>query len=414
MRFLHIADLHFGKQLYELPLIEEDQPFWVDKFLKLAEDKKPDAVLIAGDVYDRTAPSNEAVMLLDRLVSELAGMNIPVMMISGNHDSGQKLSFAGDILSSSGVHISGLIKKDIPKVTLTDEYGNVNFWLVPYLFPSAVSDALEDKEIRSYDEAFRKLLDAQDIDWSERNVIVAHQNVTAFGNEPERGGSESMIGGVGGIDYTVFERFDYAALGHIHKAQKMGCEHIRYAGSPLCYHFEETRFSKKGPVLVELGEKGTAARIEVCPIEPLHPLIEINGSYEDIIKEQQETPVKNSYIKIVLTDCRLTPERSSALHIVFEERDCIIVNASSSFGYTPDGEKMAASDHREKTTEELFSDFFLSRTSGEMNEKERDIIFLAVNQGKNSDSKSVSDKDVDKLVKLILQQEGIEYETADA
>lgn len=414
MRFLHIADLHLGKQLYELPLIEEDQPFWVNSFLQLARDKKPDAVVIAGDVYDRTAPSNEAVMLLDRLVSVLAEMNIPVMLVAGNHDSGQKLSFAGDVLSSGGIHISGLIKKDIPKVTLTDEFGKVNFYLVPYIFPSAVSDALGDKDIRSYDEAFRKLLDAQNIDYSERNVIVAHQNVTAFGIEPERGGSESMIGGVGGIDYSAFEGFEYAALGHIHKAQKIGCEHIRYAGSPLCYHFEETRFSKKGPVLVELGEKGKPAGIEICRIEPLHPLTEITGCYDDIINAQQKAPTENSYVKIVLTDCRLTPERSSALHLVFEEKNCVIVNASSSFGYTPDRERTASSDHREKTTEELFSDFFLSRTSDEMDDKETDIISLAVKQGRDPDSRCVSEKDIDELVKLILQQEGIEYEAADA
>ena len=230
MKLYHIADLHFGKIIYGKSLLEE-QEYWMQQFLQLCEINHPDGVMIAGDVYDRSQPSKEAVELLDQLVSRLHSLHIPVFMIAGNHESGQRLAFGSSILNDSAVHITGtLTDAIIPHVTYQDACGPVTFWMLPYVF--------NDETIRTYQQAMEKLIAFQDIKREERNVLIAHQNVVVDGKEVERGGSESMVGGVGQIEHTVFEPFDYVALGHIHSSYPVGKDTIRYAGTPMCYHFE--------------------------------------------------------------------------------------------------------------------------------------------------------------------------------
>ena len=256
MRFLHLADLHFGKSIYGLSLLDNgDQKHWVERFLDLAREAKPDAVVIAGDVYDRSAPPGAAVQLLSDMLTALAEMGVPVLMTAGNHDSAQRLAFAHALLAREGLHISAdlFASGALTRVSLADAHGPVDFWLMPYVFPALAEQALGLEGLRGYDAAVRALLSRQPVDFSRRNVLVAHQNVTARGVEALRGGSESMVGGVGQVEYTAFDGFDYVALGHIHAACPVGRETVRYAGSPLCYHFDETRQRAKGPVLVELG-----------------------------------------------------------------------------------------------------------------------------------------------------------------
>ena len=231
MKFLHLADLHFGKSIHGVSLLEKgDQKAWVDGFLEMVRSLRPDAVVAAGDIYDRSAPSGDAVALLDGMVTALAELEVPVMLVAGNHDSGQRLSFGGSLLARQNVHISGVLSRQLAHVTLQDRDGPVTFWLMPYLFPALAAQVLEDESIRDYDAAVRRMLAAQDVDFSQRNVLVAHQNVTANGQEAVRGGSESMVGGVGQVDYTAFDGFDYVALGHIHSAYPVGREAVRYAG----------------------------------------------------------------------------------------------------------------------------------------------------------------------------------------
>ena len=206
MRILHIADLHFGKSIHGVSMLENgDQGYWVDRFLALADEKTPDAVVIAGDVYDRSAPSGDAVELLSRMLTSLSELHIPVLMCAGNHDSVQRLSFLNSLLAREGLHISGALygTDQLVRVTLEDEYGPVTFWLMPYVYPAMISQALGEESLRDYDAAIRALLDRQNVDFSQRNLLIAHQNVTANGAEVERGGSESMIGGVGQIDYRL-------------------------------------------------------------------------------------------------------------------------------------------------------------------------------------------------------------------
>ena len=369
MRFLHLADLHFGKAIYGTSLLENgDQGIWVDRFLALTEDVRPDAVVIAGDVYDRGAPSGDAVQLLSRMLTRLSELHIPVMLCAGNHDSVQRLSFASPLLAREGLHISGSLYDDptLSYVTLHDEHGPVTFWLMPYVFPALIAGVLDDDSLRTSDAAVRALLEHQPIDCTQRNVLIAHQNVTANGAEGERGGSESMVGGVGQIDYTVFDRFDYVALGHIHAAYPVGRETVRYAGSPLCYHFNETHQSAKGPVLVELGEKGEPVKIETLAIPPLHPMREIRGGFEEIRNAELVSPRRGEYLRIVLTDRRVSPEISAFFHELYRGRDSILMELCSDFTqFSGETAALSRGDVEQKSIEALFADFFTERSGGE-------------------------------------------------
>jgi exonuclease SbcD len=413
MRFLHLADLHFGKSIHGVSMLENgDQSAWVERFLALAEELRPDAVLIAGDIYDRSAPSGDAVMLLDRMLTALAQRNIPVLMAAGNHDSGQRLSFAGSLLARQNLHIAGVLAKELTHVTLRDADGPVTFWLMPYVFPALVAQVLEDDSIRDYDTAVRALLARQNVDFSQRNVLVAHQNVIANGKEAVRGGSESMVGGVGGIDYTAFDGFDYVALGHIHSAYAVGRETVRYAGSPLCYHFEETRQQKKGPVLVELGPKGTAPVLQTQSIRPLHPMREVRGSYPEIEAAERTGTAEGEYVRVVLTDRRVTPEISDHLHSLFENRGSILMELVSEydpFAAVAAAATPAARAAGEKAVEELFADFYTQRKEdAEPDEAELAILRFAgeqVRHGNWEDRNTPDPKTVDALLKFVLEQE---------
>ena len=367
MRFIHLSDLHLGKMLHGVSLLENgDQPDWVEKFLALTADKRPDAVVIAGDVYDRSMPSGAAMQLLSRMVTELSSRNVPVLITAGNHDSGERLSCFKDILSRQNVYISGELQRELTHVTLHDEYGPVTFWLLPYVFPAAAAQILGDDSIRDYDTAVRRLLAEQNVDFSARNVIVAHQNVTKGGVEGIRGGSESMVGGVGQVDYTAFDGFDYAALGHIHAAYAVGRESVRYAGSPMCYHFDELRQPKKGPLLIELGAKGAEPAIETLAIPSLHPMCELRGTYDEL--RVKASAVENgAYVKIVLTDRPMTPEISAYFQALFDSRGSILMERLIEYRRFADVQDTAgAKDLRDKPVEELFTEFYGERSGGEL------------------------------------------------
>ncbi|SKB91914.1 Exodeoxyribonuclease I subunit D [Lachnospiraceae bacterium] len=365
MRFFHIADLHIGKTIYGTSMVENgDQKFWIESFIELCREEKPDAVLIAGDVYDRSAPSGDAVMLLDHMLTELNKQEIPVFMIAGNHDSGQKLSFGSEILSKGNIHVAGIIEPEIRHFTIEDKDGNgpVTFWLMPYLFPEQVSHVLDDDTIRSYDSAVRELIAKQDIDFSARNVLIAHQNVTADGKEAERGGSESMVGGVGQIDFSAFDGFDYVALGHIHSAYPVGRQEVRYSGTPLCYHFEETRQSKKGPLLVELKEKGEAPVITLKEIRPLHKMRALSGTVEEIRNLLEVDDGKEEYVSITITDQRITPNISNHFREILISRGSILMELISTFSeFRTVSASASAKAVAEKPIEELFADLYKER-----------------------------------------------------
>ena len=366
MRFLHISDLHLGKSVHGVSMLENgDQPYWVDKFLELSAELRPDAVAIAGDVYDRGSPSGEAVELLSRLIVGLSELGICVLLTAGNHDSGKRLAFARDILARQNVHIAGTVTREMVRVTLTDEYGPVTFWLMPYLFPASAVSVLGEDGIQNYDSAVRRMIGAQDMDLSARNVIIAHQNVTAFGAETPRGGSESSVGGVGQVDFTAFDNFEYAALGHIHAAYRVGRDEVRYCGSPMCYHFSETTQAAKGPILVELGAKGESAKMTTLTIPPLHPMREIRGPFEQVRDAELARSDRGEYLRLVITDRPMSYEISSFFEDLAAERGSELMERVSTYSsFAAETPGAGAGAVREKSTEELFADFYTARSGG--------------------------------------------------
>ena len=411
MRILHIADLHFGKSIHGVSMLENgDQGYWVDRFLALADEKTPDAVVIAGDVYDRSAPSGDAVELLSRMLTGLSEREIPVMMVAGNHDSVQRLSFASPMLARQGLHISRPLygTDQLVRVTLEDEYGPVTFWLMPYVYPAMISQALGEESLRDYDAAIRALLDRQNVDFSQRNLLIAHQNVTANGAEVERGGSESMIGGVGQIDYRCFDGFDYVALGHIHAACAVGRDTVRYAGSPLCYHFNEARQPEKGPVLVTLGEKGTPVQIEVVKIPPLHPMRELRGALQELREAELAQPRRNEYLRLVLTDQRLTPEVSSFFDELFRSRGSILMDRCSEYDpFHENASAPASGAPEQKSVRELFGDFYAERSGGSApDEEDLALLSLAEEIAMHADTHAApTAEEIDRLLSYLAKQE---------
>lgn len=321
MKILHLSDLHFGKNLHNEMLIE-DQKFWVDKTVEEIKKQLPDVVVIAGDVYDRGVPSKDAVQLFSRFLSDIRNIqekDIAILLCAGNHDGGERLEFARELLSVSNVHIAGTVTKEMVMVPLNDEFGTVNFWIMPFVYPAAARIALnvDDTVISNIEDAVKELLKNQNIDFSQRNVIIAHQMVLNGGKEPDRSLSETAIGGVGGINSSVFDGFDYVALGHIHGAQKVGRDNIRYAGAPLCYHFSEAE-QEKGLLFIEMKEKNSPLEFDTKKVPVLHKVRKtIVGKLEDIIENEKISTASDEYVRIELTDDTFDPDARKKLEAVF-------------------------------------------------------------------------------------------------
>jgi exonuclease SbcD len=330
------------------------------------------------------------------------------MLIAGNHDSGQRLSFGKEILSRHSLHICGRLGEngEMEHITIEDESGPVTFWLCPYIFPSLVAAKLNDDTVRDYDSAMRRLLERQNIDTSVRNVLVAHQNVVANGQPAEFGGSESIVGGVGEIDYTAFDCFDYVALGHIHSAYHVGRKEVRYAGTPLCYHFNETRQQNKGPILVELGKKGDKPKADTMIIDPLHRMRAISGAYDEIVASEKTSDAEGEYISINITDRRLTPGISVFFRDFYASRSSILMELTSSFHTTGSGTRAIDRNIEEKGLDELFADFIRFREGNELDEGEADTLRKAVESMQSHDGESVAgDEVIGTFVDLLLGRE---------
>ena len=403
MRFFHLADLHLGKCIHGYSMIEMgDQPFFIEQLLKKAEELKPDAVLISGDVYDRAVPSKEAVRLFDDCLTELAKRKIPVLMIAGNHDSGSRLAFGDKLLCHQGIYIAGEIKKNMSCVTLQDAYGPVHFWLVPYLFPAAANVVLDREDLKDYDSAMRALLEAQKIDFSERNVILSHQFVVAGGEKPSMGGSETTVGGIGQIDAAMFENFEYVALGHIHNAQRMGSEKVRYAGSPLCYHFSEAE-QKKGLTVVELGKKGTL-KVTVEEIPILHKMQEISGTMEELLNTEIK---KNSYIRAVIKQELLPPQAVETLRTYFSSKECVLMEVVRDFSFKKgNGQIKTAKDVRKLSLEELFNEFYSHQCGGELPETHINSLISFVAEQSRNGADEDSEKERIHAAKQLIEYAG--------
>ena len=298
MKLLHVADLHIGKIVNEFSMLE-DQAHILRQILAILDDERPDGVLIAGDVYDKSVPSVEAVELLDGFLTELRTRGVPVLLISGNHDSPERLAFGGRVMDSCGIHISPVYDGALAPVTLQDAFGPVHVWLLPFVKPAHVRRWFPDADIESYTDAMAEAVAHMDIDTAARNVLVTHQFVTGGA----RSGSEELsVGGTDNVDSGVFAPFDYVALGHLHGAQHIGRETIRYAGSPLKYSFSEAR-QHKSVTVVTLGEKGDV-QVRTAALTPLRELREIRGSYDELTARSfyEHTTYRSDYLHLILTD----------------------------------------------------------------------------------------------------------------
>ena len=313
MKFLHLADLHLGKRVNGFSMLE-DQAHILRQILAILDDEQPDGVLIAGDVYDKSVPSVEAVELLDGFLTELRARGVPVLLISGNHDSPERLAFGGRVMDSCGIHISPVYDGALAPVTLHDEFGPVHVWLLPFVKPAHVRRWFPDADIESYTDAVAEAVAHMDIDTAARNVLVTHQFVTGG----TRSGSEELsVGGTDNVDSGVFAPFDYVALGHLHGAQHIGRETIRYAGSPLKYSFSEAR-QHKSVTVVTLGEKGDV-QVRTVALTPLRELREIRGSYNELTARSfyEHTTYRSDYLHLILTDEQDVFDAMSRLRTIY-------------------------------------------------------------------------------------------------
>lgn len=299
MRFLHLADLHLGKRICERSMLD-DQRYILEQILSIVSEKQVDAVLIAGDVYDRPVPPPEAVALLDRFLTALEHAGVPCLMIPGNHDSDERLAFGARLLADAGVHLAPVFDGALRTVTLEDTHGCVHFTLLPFLRPAQVRRYFPDVPPGDYEAAIRAVLGTVDTADGDRHVLLAHQFVIAIGVAPERCDSElASVGTLDNVDVSAFDGFDYVALGHIHGPQRVGRDTVRYAGSPLKFSFSEANHHKSAS-LVTLGAKGEV-EVELVPLVPLRDMREKRGALADIL-----TPAAgertDDFLHITLTD----------------------------------------------------------------------------------------------------------------
>lgn len=288
MKVLHVSDLHIGKRVNGMSMLD-DQRYILRQILDIAEKRQVSVLLIAGDVYDKASPSAEAVTVFDAFLTDAVAAGLRVLAIPGNHDSAERIAYAQGLLEKQGVCLPPVYAGEVERVKLEDEYGPVEFWLLPFLKPGDVRRFFPDEEIGDdYSAALRAVLSACAIDQGKRNVVLSHQLVTAYGTAPDRADDEIKLGGMDNVDVSVYDAFDYVALGHVHRPQRVGRDTVRYSGSPLKYSFSEARYDKSA-ALIELGEKksggevGECVSFELIPLVPLHDVREIRGTLADVL-----------------------------------------------------------------------------------------------------------------------------------
>lgn len=366
MRFLHLADLHIGKRVNGFSMIE-DQKFVFEQVYNVIENEKIDGIIMAGDIYDKPVPSAEAVKLFDEMLTRLVSINLPIFVISGNHDSAERIGFGSDILSAAKVYMSRVYNGNLQKIELEDDYGKINVYLLPFIKPATVKNIYKEAEIKDYDDAIEYVLSQEKIDKTKRNVIVSHQFVTgALRSESE----EVSVGGLDNVSVENYEAFDYVALGHIHRAQQMGRESARYAGTLLKYSFSEEKHNKS-MTIVDLKEKGNI-EIKEIPVKPLHDLKTIKGKFSKITSEEFYKELKKEdYYRAVLTDeddilNAIGKLKSIYPNLMSMEYDNTRTRSYSVVDNVETGETKSPLDY--------FEEFFEKQNGRKMSEKQRNYL----------------------------------------
>lgn len=371
MRLMHLSDLHLGKRVNEMSMLE-DQEYILQEILRIAAQEKIDGMMIAGDVYDKSVPPAEAVQMLDRFLTKSVQCGIDVYLISGNHDSAERLAFGGKLLRRlgeekkrmAGIYIAPVYEGVIEPIEAADEHGTVFIWQVPFIKPAIVRRFFAEQEISTYNDAFRTVIECLEVDTGKRNVLMAHQFVTGA----SRCESEDIsVGGMDNVDAAVMEKFDYAALGHIHGPQNIGRETVRYCGTPLKYSFSEASH-EKSVTIVELKEKGKV-QVRTIPLKPLREMREMRGSYEEMtLRENYQDTNTFDYLHITLTDEEDIPNAMDRLRAVYPN----LMRLDYDNRRTRENREVeGAQDVEKKSPLEHFADFYRIQNNQEMNEEQR-------------------------------------------
>lgn len=363
MKLIHLSDLHIGKRVNEVSMIE-DQAYILTQILHIIDEERPDAVLIAGDVYDKSVPSAEAVTLFDEFLCRLAQRRMSTLIISGNHDSAERLAFGNRLFESSGIHISPVYSGETEPVVLSDEHGDVKFWLLPFVKPVHVKRYFPDEGIESYTDAIRVAIAHMNVDKSERNVLLTHQFVTGAATcESE----EISVGGSDNVDASVFADFDYVALGHIHGPQNIGSSRIRYCGTPLKYSFSEAGHYKSVTV-AELGVKGDL-NLRTVPLTPRRDLREIRGTFAQLTdKTYYSAQTTDDYLHITLTDEEDVPEAMGRLRVIYPNLMKLTYDNTRTRTNQIVG---SAEDVKRKSPLELFEELYETQNNQPMSAEQR-------------------------------------------
>lgn len=362
MKFFHLSDLHLGKRVNEFSMIE-DQEYILKEILTIIGKEKPDGILVAGDIFDRSIPSEEAVILWDEFLLSLSHKKIPVFAISGNHDSAIRFSEHSELINASGIYLAPAYKGKAKCYYLEDSNGKVNIYLLPFIKPAEVRAFFPEEAIESYTDACRVAIEHMEINTNERNIIIAHQFVTgATRCESE----EIVVGGLDNVDVSVFDDFDYVALGHIHGKQSIGRETIRYCGTPLKYSFSE-KDHEKSITVVELDVKGSITITEI-PLVPRHDLREIRGTYDELMSKQNyEGTATDDYIHAVLTDENDVLDAVAKLRVIYKNLMKITYDNKRTESRQ---EVTDAVDVEKKSPIDLFSEFFEKQNNMEMSDEQ--------------------------------------------
>ena len=379
MKLMHLSDLHLGKRVNEFSMME-DQQYILGEILNIIDEEKPEGVIIAGDVYDKSIPSAEAVQMFDGFLCELASRRLQVFVISGNHDSAERIAFGGRLMDLSGIHMSPVYNGRVEPVTVEDEYGTVNFWMLPFLKPAHVKRFCPDEEIESYTDAMRAVVEQMAPDTGQRNILITHQFVTGAGRSDSE---EISVGGSDNVDASVFDDFDYVALGHIHRPQNMGglvnsAERIRYCGTPLKYSFSEAGHDKSVTV-VELGHKSAAGgrehaklTIRTVPLKPLRDMREIKGTYLEVTSRDYYLGMNTEdYLHITLTDEEDIPDAVGKLRIIYPN----LMKLDYDNTRTRNSQTLTLAEHVEtRSPLDLFGEFYELQNNQSMSEQQSDFM----------------------------------------
>ena len=378
MKLIHLSDLHLGKRVGEVSMLE-DQAYILDRVLDIVDGAGPDALLIAGDVYDKSVPSAEAVTLFDDFLCRLARRKLPVLVISGNHDSPERLAFGSRLMEGARVYLSPVYDGNVKPITLTDEHGPVDFWLLPFLKPAHLRRFYPEEHIDSYTDAVQTAIAHMNIDPSRRNVLLCHQFVTGAATcESE----ELIVGGTDNVDAAVFDGFDYVALGHLHGPQNVGSSRIRYCGTPLKYSFSEAS-QYKSVTVAELGEKGDLT-LHTVPLTPRHDMRVIQGTFAQLTAENSDAAgEREDYLHIILTDEEDVPESLGRLRLVYPN----ILKLSYDNTRTRTSQSVDRAQRvAQKSPLELFEELYETQNNQPMSQEQRDFAQRLIEQLREEDA----------------------------